>query len=81
MILTFILFCIFPIFLTLLHDFIFTDTGWLMSVLLVLMGLGWVADPLIYIFSLKSVRRKIQQNFMNFKEVTTSRGRVFKQSK
>ena len=80
-ILTFILFCIFPIFLTLLHDFIFTDTGWLMSVLLVLMGLGWVADPLIYIFSLKSVRRKIQQNFMNFKEVTTSRGRVFKQSK
>ena len=52
-----------------------------MSVLLVLMGLGWVEDPLIYIFSLKSVRRKIQQNFMNFKEVTTSRGRVFKQSK
>ena len=46
-ILTFILFCIFPIFLTLLHDFIFTDTGWLMRVLLVLMELGWMVDPLI----------------------------------
>ena len=80
-ILTFILFCIFPIFLTLLYDFTFTNSGWLMGFLLVLMEQGWVADPLIYIFSSKLFRRKIQHTFTNFKEVTTSRDRVLTQPK
>ena len=79
-ILTFILFNIFQISLMVLNDFVFLDVEWLGSLLRILFELGWMADPLIYIFTLKSIRRKVQHGFTRFKKAK-SNDTNFKQSK
>ena len=79
-ILTFILFNIFPILLIVLNDFVFPEVEWLGGLLTVLFELGWMADPLIYIFTLKSIRRKIQHGFTTFKKAK-SNDTIFTQSK
>ena len=48
-ILTFILFNIFPMLLLVLYHFVFPGVEWLHNLLMVLLELGWIADPLIYI--------------------------------
>ena len=48
-ILTFILFNIFPKLLLVMHHFVFPGKEWLHNLLMVLFELGWIADPLIYI--------------------------------
>ena len=52
-ILTFILFTILPISLILLHDFVFPNAKWSLSLMVVIAEFGWIADPLIHIFTLK----------------------------
>ena len=79
-ILTFILFNILPISLILLHDFVFPNAKWLFSLLVVIAEFGWIADPLIYIFTLKSVRRKIQASFVTVRKDVVPIDRVITQS-
>ena len=79
-ILTFVLFNIFPMLLVVLFYFAFPDVEWLFNLLMVLFQLGWIADPLIYIFSLKLIKRKIQHSFATCKKVA-SENIVFTQSR
>ena len=69
--LTFILFNIFPMLLMVLYYFIFPDAQWLFNLLAVLFSLGWMIDPLIYIFSVKSIKRKIQHSFETRKKAVS----------
>ena len=80
-ILTFLLFNIFPILLMLLYDFVFTEEKWMVGLLIILTLLGWIADPLIYIFNLKSVRKKVLHSFEAAKKVMTSKDIIVTQSR
>ena len=80
-ILTFLLFNIFPILLMLLYDFVFSEAKWLVGLLIILRLLGWIADPLIYIFTLKSVRKKVRLSFESAKKVMTSKDIIVTESR
>ena len=71
MILTFILFNIFPMLLLVLYNFVFPGVEWLHNLVMVLFELGWIADPLMYIFTLKSIKRKIQHSFATCKKIAS----------
>ena len=68
-ILTFILLNAFPLLLLFLYEFLFPHAKWLYNLVVIFRQLGWIADPLIYIFSLKPVRRKIQHSFKTLEKV------------
>ena len=80
-ILTFILFTILQISLILLHDFVFPNTKWLFSLVVVVAEFGWIADPIIYIFTIKSARRKIQASFVTVRKDVVSIDRIITQSR
>ena len=75
-ILTFILFNIIPILLELLHYFFFPKARWFMFVLTMLYQIGWMADPLIYIISLKAIRQDICHNLSTFKNYNATEDRA-----
>ena len=77
-ILTFILFNIIPILLELLHYFIFPKARWFMFVLTILYQIGWMADPVIYIISLKTIRQGIFHNFSTFRSYNATEERAVK---
>ena len=80
-ILTFILFNIFPTSLVILHDFVFPNAKWLHTLVIIIAELVWMTDPLIYIFTLKLFRRKIQRKFVTFKSDTATKERIITRSK
>lgn len=67
-ILTFVLFSVIPGLITSIkfHYFDNQGTGVLITIA-VLFPFGWLFDPIIYIFSLKSVRKKIRIFYQNFR--------------
>lgn len=80
-ILTFILFNIFPTSLVILHDFVFPNAKWLYTLVIIIAELVWMTDPLIYIFTLKLFRRKIQRKLVTFKSDTATKERIITRSK
>ena len=46
------------------------------TLVIIIAEFGCMIDPLIYIFTLKSIKRKIQRNFVTFKSDTASKDRI-----
>lgn len=64
---TFILFSIVPYFVWTIRYHVCRDCNeYVNSVITLLYSLGWLADPLIYIFSLRHIRMKIKGVFLRF---------------
>ena len=60
---TFILLSIIPYVIMLVHYYVFHDQHQsLLKVILIMFPLGWLADAVIYIFTLRQIRRKVERD-------------------
>ena len=66
-ILTYILFNLIPSIILTLEPYYFPGQGTIiMYIIILLYSLGWLSDPLVYIFSLKSVRMKLRRLYLEY---------------
>ena len=66
-ILTYILFNLIPSIILTIETYYFPGQGTIiMYITILLYSLGWLSDPLVYIFSLKSVRMKLRRLYLEY---------------
>ena len=66
-ILTYIFFNLIPSIILTIAPYYFPGQGTInMYIIILLYSLGWLSDPLVYIFSLKSVRMKLRRLYLEY---------------